>query len=43
MYFQYFSSSDLEDVVGCEKGTYDSEFVKTIGGGDELKDFVGVL
>ena len=36
------SSSDLRDVAGCEKGVYDSEFVETVGGGDELKDFVGV-
>ena len=33
------SSSDLGDVSGCEKGTYDSEFLNTVGGGDELKDF----
>ena len=32
-------SSDLGDVAGYEKGGYDSEFVETVGGGDELKDF----
>ena len=32
------SSFDLWDVAPCEKGAYNSEFVETIGGGDELKD-----
>ena len=34
------SSSDLEDVAGCEMGAYDSEFVDTVGGSDELMDFI---
>ena len=33
------SSYNLGDVAGCEKGAYDSEFVETVDGGDELKDF----
>ena len=33
------SSYDLRDVAGCEKGAYDSEFVETVGSGDELNDF----
>ena len=34
------SSFDLRDVAGCESGAYNSEFVKTVGGGDELKNFL---
>ena len=34
--------SDLGDVTGCENGAYDSKFVKTVSGGDELKDFIRV-
>ena len=35
-------NSDIGDVAGFEKGAYDSEFVEIVGGGDALKDFVGV-
>ena len=33
------SSFDLGDVASYENSAYDSKFVETIGGGDELKDF----